>query len=379
MRPDLGRLYVDRGDQEIHPETRSMITTSLWRGIGLAILGTVACAGLAPADDRPADKILAEINAIEMPKASANRREALEKLEQRAALIGELYRSAPDHDELVKLLPERWEVRMMAPGKGAEAASAEIARVIATSKNSKLVNEAAFFQVVSVFRKAGRNPDPEKIGAAVEGFIKRFPKDDRAAMMLSVLSNMTEDQAKKDAITRRMEKDYPNSPAVKAAAKAAAAEKRQKEAIGKPFEIAFVDAIKGGEVSSKTLMGKVVVVDFWATWCGPCVAEMPKMKELYAKYKDKGVEFVGVSLDMPKEKGGYDSLKEFVEKNKIEWPQYYQGNFWESEFSSSWNVQSIPCVFLVDASGNLASVDAGGRLESMIPDYLEQAKKAAKP
>jgi thiol-disulfide isomerase/thioredoxin len=112
--------------------------------------------------------------------------------------------------------------------------------------------------------------------------------------------------------------------------------------------------------------------DFRATWCGPCVAEMPRMKELYAKYHDKGVEFIGISLDQPKEDGGFDKLKAFVAKNDIPWPQYYQGNHWQSEFSKSWGVNSIPAVFLVDREGKLFSTDAGGNLESLIRELMER-------
>ncbi len=111
------------------------------------------------------------------------------------------------------------------------------------------------------------------------------------------------------------------------------------------------------------------------------------MKALYAKYKDKGVEFVGVSLDSPREEGGFDKLKEFVEENKIDWPQYYQGNGWDSEFSKSWGINSIPAVFAVDADGNLATTEARGKLEELIPELLarrarataKEKKTAAKP
>ena len=151
--------------------------------------------------------------------------------------------------------------------------------------------------------------------------------------------------------------------------------RRKHDGIGKPFELEFADAITGSTVSIKNLKGKVVVVDFWATWCGPCVGEMPHMKGLYAKYRDQGVEFIGVSLDQPKENGGLDKLKKFVKDNEIAWPQYYQGNYWDSEFSCSWGINAIPCIFVVDTEGKLHSIDARGKLEKMIPELL--TKKAA--
>jgi hypothetical protein len=101
------------------------------------------------------------------------------------------------------------------------------------------------------------------------------------------------------------------------------------------------------------------------------------MKDLYAKYKDQGVEFIGVSLDRPKEDGGLDSLKKFVKEKEIAWPQYYQGNFWDSEFSRSWGINSIPAMFVVDADGKLFSVDAREKLEEMIPALLKRRSEGA--
>jgi thiol-disulfide isomerase/thioredoxin len=148
--------------------------------------------------------------------------------------------------------------------------------------------------------------------------------------------------------------------------------------VGKPFELEFTDAISGSNISINNLKGKIVVIDFWATWCGPCVSEMPHMKELYAKYHDQGVEFVGISLDLPKDQGGLNSLKAFVKEKEIRWPQYYEGKPAAREFAQEWGVNAIPSVFVLDTEGKLYSVQARGRLDEMIPELLKKKGQGAR-
>lgn len=145
----------------------------------------------------------------------------------------------------------------------------------------------------------------------------------------------------------------------------------------KPADMSFtLQDMNGREVKLSDYTGKVVLLNFWATWCGPCIAEMPKMKKLYAEYKDKGVEFIGVSLDAPPDEGGFDALKKYVADNEISWPQYYQGKAWESDFSASWGINAIPAVFVVAPDGSLHSTQARGKLEQLIPDLLKKAGAA---
>jgi thiol-disulfide isomerase/thioredoxin len=360
-----------------------MVQTQL-RIVVLICLGGWLAATPSLGADRTADKILADINAIDVPDVDSKEKAEVAKrqkaIDQKAKLILELYKTAPTNPELVKLMPERWKSRP-ATTASALTTKAEVEEILLKNKNPNLVAEAAFYKVKLALQKAGSNPKLADVLPTIDDFAKRFPKDERVGELLYQLASNLSDKTKQAEIYGRIQSEFPESEIAKkieARVKQFGIIGNAKDMIGKPFVLSFSDAIKGSEVSIEGLKGKVVVIDFWATWCGPCVAEMPNMKKLYAEYKDKGVEFIGVSLDQPKEKGGLDALKAFVEKNKIEWPQYYQGNFWQSDFSSAWHINSIPCVFLVDAEGNLASVDARGKLEKLLPQYLGKKEPMTK-
>ena len=135
--------------------------------------------------------------------------------------------------------------------------------------------------------------------------------------------------------------------------KQAAAQKKQRERLGKPLELAF-KAVDGRSVDLSAMKGKVVLIDFWATWCGPCVAEFPHVLEAYQKLRDRGFEIVGISLDQEKE-----ALESFTKKRGMPWPQYFDGEGWGNKYAQEFGITGIPAMWLVDRDGKL--VDQEGR------------------
>jgi thiol-disulfide isomerase/thioredoxin len=350
--------------------------------VAMMLGGLVGAANWAAADDaKLADVVLKELEATTVPKFDSAKRseqgyvqkyiaERQKAMESRAELILKLYKIAPEHEKVPALLEERWGTLLQTAQKTDETLK-EIDETLAHNTNAK-IRAAGTFLKARIQLMQGRASGAPELTATNE-FIKLAPKDPRCGNLLYMAMSLTRDEKAKAAIEDRLVKEFPDSQF----AGMIQGTRRQKEGVGKPFDLEFTDVIKGSTVSIKGLKGKVVVIDFWATWCGPCVAEMPNMKELYAKYHDKGVEFIGVSLDQPKEDGGLDALKSYVKKNEIAWPQYYQGNYWNSEFSKSWGINSIPTMFLVDQDGKLVSVEARGKLETMIPELLKKKEGAS--
>jgi thiol-disulfide isomerase/thioredoxin len=322
-----------------------------------------------------ADAILAQIQALKPPMPDEARindekyvqeflKQRDEFLIKRGELAKQLFDQYPDHPQAVQLMMQRW-VTMAQQGK-MDQVMTETDKALKSPMND--VTKKDLMYVRGVAQIIGRtDASADKAAAAVEEFIKLAPKDDRGAELLFHLMDQENDNAKRVAMFKRIVEQYPESDEA-AEAKGAI---RQADGLGKPFELTFTDAITGKTIDvQKDLKGKIVVIDFWATWCGPCVAEMPEMKGTYAKFKDKGVEFIGISLDDPEPQGGLTKLKAFVQDKEIPWPQYYQGKQWQSEFSSGWGITAIPANFIVDADGKLANVKARGELDKLIPELI---------
>jgi peroxiredoxin len=113
--------------------------------------------------------------------------------------------------------------------------------------------------------------------------------------------------------------------------------------------------VDGKPLSIASFKGKVVLVDFWATWSGTCRAELPHVLAAYRKYHDQGFEILGISLDQDQEK-----LTGFTKAMNMTWPQYFDGQGWGNKLAMKYGIESIPATFLLDGKGNIIGKNLRG-------------------
>ena len=128
------------------------------------------------------------------------------------------------------------------------------------------------------------------------------------------------------------------------------------------FEVAD---LHGHSLRLSALRGKVVLLDFWATWCPPCVAEIPHFKELYAEYNPQGFELLGLSLD----EGGKESVRSFAEKHEIRYPLAMS----KDEIVQAYGgIHGIPTTFLIDKKGQVAKRYVGYRSKEEFEQEIQK-------
>ncbi|MEQ1678388.1 MAG: TlpA disulfide reductase family protein [Chitinophagaceae bacterium] len=127
-------------------------------------------------------------------------------------------------------------------------------------------------------------------------------------------------------------------------------------------------SVNGDTIRLSSLKGKVVLLDFWASWCGPCRVSNKSLVKLYSKYKGKGFEILGVSLD-----DNVRNWKAAIKQDKITWLQVNEAGVWTSQTVDTWAISAIPTSYLIDKDGRLLAMDLEGKeLEKALKYLLDK-------
>jgi thiol-disulfide isomerase/thioredoxin len=205
----------------------------------------------------------------------------------------------------------------------------------------------------------------ERLVPPIEELAARFPGGSGAFVYFSRLISAVEAQAPAalPALVTRLEAS-PNARVRELGEK----RRRVLLAFDRPLELKFT-ALDGREVDTAQWRGKVVIVDFWATWCVPCIQAIPKLKTLYARYHEQGLEIVNISVDNANAR---PALEKLVAKLDLPWPQFFDGKAHATEYAVRYGVQPIPHVLLAGPDGKIVAVNpTPEKLEAEIKRLLK--------
>jgi len=267
-------------------------------------------------------------------------------------------------------------LRQLGDEQAAEQLAA-FAASLAESPVGPLAMEGKRMLIVAAAQEMFSSGDFAGAGALVDqtaALLKADPDDVQTAGLAAQLAGALEQAPDADGVAARAMKTFgplmaaSTNPRIQQLGESFSGKLRLLGLPGNPMEIkgALLD---GTPFDQAKLAGKVVLVDFWATWCGPCVAEIPNMLAQYEKYHDKGFEVVGISLDEDRE-----DVEKFVAENKIPWPILFAGKGWQDPVAQFYGISGIPQLVLIGRDGNVITLDVRG--EKLGTRLAELFKKA---
>ena len=282
------------------------------------------------------------------------------------------------YDDAAKL---KLESLMMLGRMGDEKAAADMATFAQTLINSpspELAKEAKRLVLVSEAQQMFATGTLDRGPALVEktaAMLAADPNDPQSAGLAMQLAGALEQMPGGESLAQAAYKAFgpilatSTNERVRAMGDSFAGTLRRLSLPGHPMEITGT-LLNGKPFDQKSLVGKVVLIDFWATWCGPCVAEIPNVLQQYEKYHDKGFEVIGISLDQDRE-----ALEKFVAEQKVPWPILFEkpeGDGWQHPLSTFYGISGIPTVILIGRDGNVITLNARGEKLGQQLDLLFQ-------
>jgi thiol-disulfide isomerase/thioredoxin len=185
-------------------------------------------------------------------------------------------------------------------------------------------------------------------------------------MKMALYAEVIGDTNKADILMGQLKRDFSGTPLVmeiekQEAREAAMAKIRDSLVEGTQFPNFDEKDVAGKPLSRANYRGKIVLVDFWATWCVPCRIELPNVINAYQKYHDKGFEVIGVTLDTEQQ-----PMLDFTKENNMPWPQYFDGLRWDNKLAMKYGIESVPMNYLLDGNGKIIG-------ESLRGDALSDA------
>jgi len=244
-----------------------------------------------------------------------------------------------------------------------------------TAGSAQISEKARAFEIRDLLVAAGKTGDPDQaswdaITSKIDNYQKEFGVTTATTNNLILLrkcelsiARKFTDSARYNALLQQLASD-PLPAVAQMANEQLAVQKRLEDLKTKPIDLQFT-ALDGTPVDLSKMRGKIVLVDFWASWCPDCVTEAPGIVDAYKKYHDQGFEIVGVSLDEDKA-----ALLEFAQQNGMVWPQYFDGKKWNNEVSKSFDITSIPAMWLFDKKGLLVTKDGRNNLAGQVEKLL---------